>query len=145
MKFPSLVVGACLAGAALQVSASEFNGTIKGSIDGHAIDVKAVCSPDKKPWDWLQVVSDPGGRNESLRDRDGDGIAITVGAARSMGGASFEVLVAGKSYKFGSTKRSVTFSDKGFKLAAKFSRTEGADRKVVSSYQADLAVECKGI
>jgi len=143
----SLFIGACLGGAAIQVSASEFNGTIKGSVDGHKIDVKAACSPDKKPWDWLRALSDPAHRPESLRDLNGDGIAIVASTSRSAGMATFSMKVGETAYKFSGGKRSTTFDDSGFRVVGKFDRTEGEgkDRKVVSTYQADLTVACQGI
>lgn len=146
VKVSSFVVGACLACAVVQVSASEFNGSIKGSVDGHPIDVKAVCSPDKQPWDILQVVSDPAHQVMSLRDVDGDRVAIVAGAMRSMRTISITMKVGETLYKFGS-RRPARFDDDAFAIVGKFTRTEGTgkDRKVVSSYEADLTVVCKGI
>ena len=144
MRASSLLLAACLAGTAVQVSAKEFNGTIKGSIDGHPIDVKAVCSPDKQPWDILQVVSDPAHQVMSLRDVDGDRIAIVAGAMRSMRTVSITMKLGETLYKFGS-QRAARFDDGGFGIVGKFDRTEGKDRKVVSSYPADLTVVCRGI
>ncbi|MCO5119536.1 MAG: hypothetical protein M9951_07860 [Burkholderiaceae bacterium] len=146
MRTASLLLAACLAGTAVQGSANEFNGTIKGSIDGHPIDVKAVCSPDKQPWDILQVVSDPAHQVMSLGDVDGDRIAIVAGAGRSMRTISITMKVGETLYKF-SSRRPARFDDDAFAIAGKFTRTEGKgkDRKVVSSYQADLTVECRGI
>jgi hypothetical protein len=143
----SIVVGGCLAVSVLQVSASELNGTIKGSVDGHRIDVKAACFPDNKPWDWLRALSDPVHRPESLRDLNGDGIAIVADTSRSMGRATFSIKVGETFYKFSGGKRSTTFDDSGFRVVGQFDRTEGEgkDRKVVSTYQADLAVACRGI
>jgi len=145
--FSSLFVSVCLAGAAIQASASEFNGTIKGTVDGHKIDVKAACSPDKKPWDWLRALSDPAHRAESLSDLNGDGIAIVASTSRSAGMATFSMKVGETAYKFSGGKRSTTFDDSGFRVVGKFDRTEGEgkDRKVVSTYQADLTVACQGI
>lgn len=145
--FSSLFVGVCLAGAAIQVSATEFNGSIKGTVDGHKIDVKAACSPDKKPWDWLRALSDPAHRPESLDDRDGDGIAIVASTSRSAGRATISMKVGETTYKFSGAKRTTTFDDGGFRVAGKFDRTEGEgkDRKVVGSYQVDLTVACRGI
>jgi hypothetical protein len=116
-------------------AASEFNGTIKGSVDGHKIDVKAACSPDKKPWDWLRALSDPAHRPESLRDPNGDGIAIVAGTSRSMGGATFSTKVGETFDKFSGGRRSTTFDDNGFRVVGKFDRPEGEgkDRKVVNT------------
>ncbi|MEB2320828.1 MAG: hypothetical protein OZ935_19505 [Pseudomonadota bacterium] len=147
MKFASLVLVATLAGTAAHVSASEFNGTIKGSVDGHAIDVKASCFPDKQPWDWLRALSDPAHRPESLADRDGDGIVIMANTSRSAGRATIAMKSGEKSYRFSGGKRNTTFDAGGFRIAGKFDRTEGKgkDAKVVGSYQVDLTVACRGI
>lgn len=147
VKASSFLLGACLAGAAVQVSASELNGSIKGSVEGHEIDVKAACSPDKKPWDWLRAVSDPAHMPESLDDRNGDRIAIVASTSRSAGMATISMKVGETRYKFGGGKRNTTFNDSGFRIVGKFDRIEGkgADRKVVSSFQVDLTVACQGI
>jgi hypothetical protein len=130
VRVSSLLLAACLASTAVHVSASEFNGTIKGSVDGRSIDVKAACFADKQPWDWLRALSDPTHRPESLRDLDGDGLAIVASTSRSMGGATI-----------------TTFDDSGFRIVGKIDRTEGKgkDRKVVGSYQVDLTIACSGI
>ena len=147
MKFPIAMIVVFLGCAAGQASASGVKGTIKGSLDGREIDVKATCFPDKKPWDWIQVNSEALSRSEALRDVDGDGIAILAGASQGMGQATITAKIGETSYKFGVGKRGVTFYPTGFKLVGKFDRTEGkgADRKVVHTFQAELTVSCTGI
>lgn len=147
MKTPSFFLAACLTGATVSVWANGFNGGIKGSVDGHVIDAKVACHPDKKPWDWLRVMSDPAHRPESLGDLDGDGLALLVDASRSAGRATINMKIGEATYKIHSGKRSTSFDDAGLRIAGKFDRTEGKgkDQKVVSSYQVDLKVVCKGI
>jgi hypothetical protein len=147
VRVSSLLLAACLASTAVHVSASEFNGTIKGSVDGRSIDVKAACFADKQPWDWLRALSDPTHRPESLRDLDGDGLAIVASTSRSMGGATITMKAGEASYKFHGGKRITTFDDSGFRIVGKIDRTEGKgkDRKVVGSYQVDLTIACSGI
>lgn len=147
MKSPSFLLAAFLACAAAPVSASGFNGTIKGLVDGHVIDAKVACSPDNKPWNWLRVMSDPTHRPESLKDLDGDGLAILVDASRSAGGAMVNMKSGEATYRIHGAKRSISFDDAGLRIAGKFDRTEGKGKlqKVVSSYQVDLKVVCEGI
>jgi len=143
----SLFVGGCLAVFVSPVSASELNGTIRGSVDGHTIDVKAACHPDKKPWEWLRAMSDPAHRPESLTDLDGDGIAILADTSRGAGRATLSVKVGQALYKFSASKQEVRYDDSGFRIVATFDRTEGKgkDRRVLSSYPVDLTVACRGI
>jgi len=119
----------------------------QGTVDGHPIDVKAACSADKQPWDFLRALSDPTHRPESLHDLDGDGLAIVASTSRSMGGATITMKAGEASYKFHGGKRITTFDDSGFRIVGKFDRTEGKgkDRKVVSTYQVDLTIACSGI
>lgn len=152
MKTPPLVsilfVGGCLAVSAIPVSASELNGTIKGSVDGHKIDVKAACHSDKsKPWQNLRACSDPAHHVESLRDVNGDGITVKADAWRGAGRAMVSVKVREALYRFSGIGQEVTYSDGGFRVAAKINRTEGQgkDRRIVGSYQVDLTFVCPGI
>ncbi len=147
MRVSSLLLAACLAGTAVHVSASPLNGTIKGSVDGRPVDVKAACSADKQPWDWLRALSDPVHRPESLRDLDGDGLVVVASTSRSASRASLTVKAGDTTYQFSGGKRTTTFSDGGFRIVGKFDRTEGEgkDRKVVGTYQVDLTVTCGGI
>ena len=145
MRFSLALIGLFLGCASVQASASGFNGTINGSIDGRKIAVKATCFPDKKPWDWLQVNSETLSRSEALRDVDGDGIAILASASKGMGQATITAKIGETNYKFGVNKRGATFDPTGFKLVGKFDRIEGPDRKVVHTFEADLTVACKGI
>jgi len=140
-----LFVGGCLAAPAIQVSASELNGTIKGSVDGHKIDVKAACDFDKnKPWQILRAFSDPAHHVQSLRDVNGDGITVMADAWRGAGRAMVSVKVGEALYRFSGISQEVTYSDRGFRVAAKINRTEGQgkDRRVVGSYQVDLTFAC---
>jgi len=147
VRVSSLLLAACVASTAVHVSASEFNGTIKGSVDGRSIDVKAACSADKQPWDWLRALSDPVHRPERLDDLDGDGIVNLASTSRNTGRATITMKAGEATYKFSAGKRITTFDDSGFRIVGKFDRTEGKgkDRKIVGSYQVDLTVACSGI
>lgn len=147
MRVSSLLLAAFLAGTAVDVSASQFNGTIKGSVDGHSIDVQAACLADQRPWEWLRVLSDPVHRPESLRDLDGDGLVVMADTSRKMGRTVISMKTGETLYRFTSDKSTTTFDDGGFRIAGKFNRTEGKgkDQKVVGSYQVDLTVACSGI
>jgi hypothetical protein len=151
VKRPSLLascfVGCGLAVCVIQASASELNGTIKGSIDGHKIDVKVACSAANKPWDWLIVKSDPTDRPGPLNDLNGDGIAIQANTARGAASATWLMKVGQAVYNFSATGQAVTYNDNGYRVATKLDRMEGKgkDRRVVSSYQVDLTVACRGI
>lgn len=80
--FLSLVLCA-LGGAGLASAAPEFYGTVTGSIDGHAIDMRVVCEREPTPGGgWLQAKSDAS-MHGGNQDRDGDGIATSVNASRS--------------------------------------------------------------
>ena len=143
----SVLLGGCLTFFLAQVSASELNGTIKGSVDGHKIDVKAACYPDKnKPWQNLRAVSDPAHHVESLKDVNGDGITVMADASRGAGRAMVSVKVGEALYRFSGVNQDVSYSDSGFRVAAKINRTEGQgkDRRIVGSYQVDLTFACRG-
>lgn len=122
-------------------------GTIKGHIDGHAIDVRAICEADKKPFNFLQVKSDKVGMHEAIRDVDGDGIAVSAGASRAMRSAKVTAILAGKTYDFGGTNRTVRFTDDGFAIKSTIGIYDGKgrDAKRVGGYDVDLSVVCPGV
>lgn len=125
------------------VSASAFNGTIKGTVDGHAIDVAAVCEREIMfGGPWLRAKSDPA-VHDGAKDRDGDGIAVIVSASQAQGQAVFEVLVAGQTYKFAG-KRDLKFTDSGIKLESEISKYDGPgrDAKRIGSYVVNLSIDC---
>jgi hypothetical protein len=121
-------------------SASEFNGSVKGAVDGQPIDVAVVCDRGDG---FLQAKSDPS-MHGATEDRDGDGIAVTVSAMQGMGQAVFEVVVAGEFYRF-TGKRDLVFTESGLAMKATMNRYEGkgADSRVVGSYHVDLTLVCQ--
>jgi hypothetical protein len=141
MRVAAAVLGAGLMAASLGPWASEFNGSVNGSVDGHAIGVSVVCD---RGTGFLQAKSDPS-MHGPTEDRDGDGIAVTVSAMQSMGQAVFEVVVAGEFYRF-TGKRDLVFTESGLEMKSTVNRYEGtgAASRVVGAYDVDLVLECGG-
>lgn len=139
MRIAAALLGAGLMAASHSPSASEFNGSVNGTVDGHAIGVSVVCDRGDG---FLQAKSDPS-MHGPTEDRDGDGIAVTVSAMQGMGQAVFEVVVAGQFYRF-TGKRDLVFTESGLAMKSTVNRYEGKgrDSKVVGSYDVDLTLEC---
>jgi hypothetical protein len=139
MRVAAALLGVGLLAAGHSPSASEFNGSVKGTVDGHAIGVSVVCDRGDG---FLQAKSDPS-MHGPTEDRDGDGIAVTVSAMQGMGQAVFEVVVAGQFYRF-TGKRDLVFTESGLAMKSTVNRYEGKgrDSRVVGSYDVDLIVEC---
>ncbi len=121
-------------------AAPAYNGTVKGTVNGKQIDVKVVCEREKMgKSDWLSAESDPGGRGE-LKDRNGDGIAVSANINITAAGAAFTVLADGREYTFG--------QQKGLKLTPNrlnFKGTFGPATKVPQpdkNFDVDLTVDC---
>jgi hypothetical protein len=139
MRVAAALLGVGLLAASHSPSASEFNGSVNGTVDGHAIGVSVVCD---RGTGFLQAKSDPS-MHGPTEDRDGDGIAVTVSAMQGMGQAVFEVVVAGQFYRF-TGKRDLVFTESGLAMKSTVNRYEGKgrDSKVVGSYDVDLTLEC---
>jgi hypothetical protein len=140
MRGAAALLGAGLMAASLGSSASEFNGSINGTVDGHSIGVSVVCDRGDG---FLQAKSDPS-MHGATEDRDGDGIAVTVSAMQGMGQGVFEVVVAGEFYRF-TGKRDLVFTESGLAMKATMNRYEGKgrDSRVVGSYDVDLTLVCQ--
>jgi hypothetical protein len=139
MRVVAALLGAGLMAISLGPWASEFNGWVKGAVDGQPIDVSVVCD---RGGGFLQAKSDPSMYGPT-EDRDGDGIAVTVSAMQGMGRAVFEVVVAGELYRF-TGKRDLVFTESGLQMKSTINRYEGkgADSRVIGSYAVDLTLEC---
>jgi hypothetical protein len=139
MRVAAALLGGFLSAVSLSPSASEFNGSVSGAVDGNAISVSVAC---ERGAGFLQARSDPSlhGKTE---DRDGDGVAVTVSAMQGMGQAVFEVVVADQFYRF-TGQRDVVFTESGLTMKATMNRYEGKgrDSKVVGTYDVDLVLEC---
>jgi hypothetical protein len=135
----AVLLGAGLMAASLGPSASEFNGSVSGTVDGHTIDVSVVCD---RGVGFLQAKSDPS-MHGATEDRDGDGIAVTVSAMQGMGRAIFEVVVADQFYRF-TGRRDLVFTESGLQFKSTVDRYEGrgADSRVIGSYDVNLTLEC---
>lgn len=120
-------------------AAPNYNGTIQGTIDGKSIDVKVVCERSKLGTsDRLKAMSDPG-MEPDAKDRNGDGLAVSVSAdlTRRVGG--FNVLSGGRVYQFGTTK-AMKLTPTGMTLKANFKPSP--DKPELTAYDVDLAVDC---
>jgi hypothetical protein len=139
MRVVAAVLGAGLMAISLGPSASEFNGSVKGAVDGQPIDVSVVCDRGDR---FLQAKSDPS-MYGATEDRDGDGIAVTVSAMQGMGRAIFEVVVADQFYRF-TGRRDLVFTELGLQMKSTVNRYEGtgADSRVIGSFDVDLSLEC---
>jgi hypothetical protein len=139
MRVVAAVLGGGLMAISLGPSASEFNGSVKGAVDGQPIDVSVVCDRGAGV---LQAKSDPSIHGPT-EDRDGDGIAVTVSAMQGMGRAIFEVVVAGEFYSF-TGRRNLVFTESGLQMKSTVNRYEGkgADSRVIGSFDVDLTLEC---
>lgn len=143
MRIVLAVTGTWLALAPSAGSADAFNGTVRGTVDGHAIDVRAVCNRETMfGGPWLQAKSDPA-LHAGAKDRDGDGVAVVVTATQARGQAVFEVLVAGQTYKFVG-ERGLQFTDTGVRMQSTIEQYEGRgkDRRRVGAYEVSLSVHC---
>lgn len=147
IKTAATLAFAAIAQGAVATGSAGIAGTIKGHIDGHAIDVRAICESDKKPFNFLQVKSDKVGMHKAIHDVDGDGIAVSVGASRAMRSAKVTAILAGKTYDFGGTNRTVRFTDDGFAIKSTIGVYEGKgrDAKRIGGYDVDLSVSCPGV
>ena len=120
-------------------AAPNYNGTVKGAVDGTRIDVKAVCERRKfATSDWLKVMSDPSLEGDA-KDRNGDGVAVSVSADLTQPGATFAVLAGGRVFKFGATK-AIKLTDNGLVVKAKFNPSPKEPE--LTAYDVDLTVDC---
>ena len=121
-------------------AAPAYNGTVKGTVNGKKIDVKAVCERSKMgKLDWLNVMSDPSMGGDA-KDHDGDGIAVSVNVDITSSGAAFTVLVDGREYKFGK-QRGLKLTPTGLTIKDSF----GPATKVPQpdkNFDVDLTVDC---
>ena len=120
-------------------AAPAHNGTVKGTVNGKQIDVKVVCEREKVGnSDWLSANSDPG-RGE-LKDRDGDGIAVSVNVDTTNSGAAFTVLADGRTYKFGKQK-GLKLTPKGLTIKDSFAPATKVPQPD-KAFDVDLTVDC---
>ncbi len=120
-------------------SAPAYNGTVKGEIEGKKLDVKVVCERNKVgTMDLLIARSDPS-MGVDAKDRNGDGIAVSVSGDLSQQAAAFTMLVGGKVYKFGASKN-VKMSTKGLSFKAHFK--PAPNKPEDTAYDVDLTLEC---
>ena len=99
MKPFQILVACGLLISVIANAAPAYNGTVKGEIDGKKLDVRVVCERSKTgTMDSLSARSDPGVEIDA-KDRNGDGIAVSVTGDMSKPAAAFTMLVGGKVYK----------------------------------------------
>lgn len=119
-------------------AAPDYNGTVKGTVDGKAIDVKVVCEVSTMgKSDWLSVTSDPS--MGSLTDRNGDGVAVSVNANLAQSGAAFMVLLGDQTYEFGKLK-GLKVSSKGLTIKDNFAPMKKDSKP--KGFDVDLTVRC---
>lgn len=120
-------------------AAPNYNGTVKGTVDGKRIDVTAVCERSKLGTsDRLKVMSDPSMESDA-KDRNGDGIAVSVNANLTQPVAAFGVLAGGRVYKFGTIK-AIKLTSTGLTLKTNFKPSP--DKPELTAYDVDLTVDC---
>ena len=120
-------------------AAPNYNGTIKGTVDGKPIDVKVVCERSKLGTsDRLKAMSDPG-MEADAKDRNGDGIAVSASADLTRVGGGFSVLAGGREYRFGTTK-AMKLTPTGLTLKGNFKPSR--DKPELTAYDVDLTVDC---
>lgn len=120
-------------------AAPDYNGTVKGAVDGKPIDVKVLCAWNTLgKTDRLKAMSDPSMEGDA-KDRDGDGIAVSVTADITHAGAAFAVLAGGQVYKFGMTK-GLKLTPTGLAVKANFKPSP--DKPNDKAYDVDLTVDC---
>jgi len=137
---PIQILAACgLLIGGIANAAPNYNGTVKGEIDGKKLDVKVVCERSKiGTMDSLSARSDPGMEIDA-KDRNGDGIAVAVTADMSQPAEAFKILVGGKVYKFGS-RREVKATATGLSVKAHFNAVP--DKPELTAYDVDLTLDC---
>ena len=139
MKAVRTVAAFALLLSGLANAAPNYNGTVKGAVDGKRIDVKAVCESSKiGNSDRLKVMSDPGMDSEA-KDRNGDGIAASVNADMTQPGAAFGVFAGDRIYKFGAMK-AIKLTPTGLTLKANFKPSP--DKPELTAYDVDLTIDC---
>jgi hypothetical protein len=131
--------------AALCASASwaaEFNGTLRGTVDGRAVDVAVHCANNGG---WLQASTDLDQRGDAADDPEGRGVVATISGSQAAGQAVFTIKFGDELYRFDGT-REVVFSETGLTMKSTLHRYEGRgmDRRIVSSYDVDLVLDCRG-
>ena len=133
----TVVVCALLLGG-LAHAAPDYNGTVKGTVDGKPIDAKVVCKVSKiMKSDWLSVRSDPGMGNPT--DRNGDGIVVEMNANFADQAGGFTVLVGDQTYKFG-WRRGVKVSSTGLTIKDNFAPMKKDSKP--KGFDVDLTVRC---
>jgi len=141
MNFVSIVIGASLLLINSAILADTLNGTVKGFVDSHEIDVAVACNRETMgSANWIIVNSEPllhGG----VEDRNGDGIAIMINSDGNR--VLSEVLITDQRYKFMADK-DAEWSATGLTIKATINRYEGKgkDQKKVGEYEVDLTLTC---
>jgi hypothetical protein len=118
--------------------AGEVNGSLRGTVDGRSIDVPVLC---ERAGGWLKGSTEPS-LNEGRTGHD-EGAVVTISSSPEM--TVFTIKFGAELYRFNGT-REVVFSETGLSMKATLHRYEGRgkDRKIVSSYDVDLILECSG-
>lgn len=139
MKPFQILVACGLLISVIANAAPAYNGTVKGEIDGKKLDVRVVCERSKTgTMDSLSARSDPGVEIDA-KDRNGDGIAVSVTGDMSKPAAAFTMLVGGKVYKFGS-RREVKVTATGLSVKAHFKPAPNKPEQ--SAYDVALTLDC---
>jgi hypothetical protein len=121
--------------------AGEVNGSLRGTVDGRSIDVPVLC---ERTGGWLKGSTDSSLQGDGA-DLEGGVVDANVSASQDAGMTVFTIKFADELYRFNGT-REVVFSETGLAMKATLHRYEGRgkDRKIVSSYDVDLILECSG-
>lgn len=139
MKSIQILAACSLLMSGIANAAPNYNGTVKGEIDGKKFDVKVVCERSKiGKMDSLSARSDPGMEIDA-KDRNGDGIAVSVTGDMSQPAAAFTMLVGGKVYKFGA-RRDLKVTATGLSLKGHFK--PAPNKPELTAYDVDLTLEC---
>lgn len=121
-------------------AAVDYNGTVKGTVDGVQIDVKAVCERSKSGTsDWITVRTDPRGMEGDAKDRNGDGIAVSLTGDLTQPGATLKVLAGGNVYNFG-MRKGLKLTSTGLVVKGNFKPSK--DKPELKPYDVDLTLDC---
>jgi hypothetical protein len=120
-------------------AAPAYNGSVKGAIDGKAIDVKAVCERmEMGSMKRLTVRTDPG-MSIDAKDRDGDGIVVSASGDLVQPLFAFTVLAGDRVYKFGG-RREVKPTPTGLEVKGQFKASPKTPE--LKPYDVDLTIDC---
>lgn len=126
-------------GSGIANAASHYNGTVKGEIDGKKLDVKVVCERSKLgKMDSLSARPDPGMEMDA-KDRNGDGVAVSVSGHMSQPAAAFTMLVGWQGVQI---RRKARPEDHGHGLALKAHFKPAPNKPEQTACDVDLTLEC---